>query len=400
MLMLILLAITLAIANVIDTFTDIVGVSIGEISAVYLGFLNALSYIIYIFGLSIGGRLADKGKLKIQVLAALMFFTIYGVMLANYVATTSFIILISLYIAYSLMEAFSRTSINAYIHEFHQSMQWRKLLVQRAIITITCEAALFLTLSIGVKQILLNVHVFTLILLVPVLLTYLMIKDPSFKIERTLYRLEVGLKRIENIVTDNLVIYTLLTSNNASMLKRANIKTLFTSTKRINPHRVLVALICFRFANAILFIQLPVYLKRYLSLSSGGMLMIYGLARLLLIMDLLIPIEVGMRAYLAMILRGLIPFLLIMQGFNTVSIYISIVLGVIIYLNNKIDVALYSMYIESLGRAESTRYLVIGELTGFVATLFSGVIHSLIGYENIIVSSAIILTIGSLLIKI
>ncbi|MEM0059400.1 MAG: hypothetical protein QXE10_03110, partial [Desulfurococcaceae archaeon] len=88
MLMLILLAITLAIANVIDTFTDIVGVSIGEISAVYLGFLNALSYIIYIFGLSIGGRLADKGKLKIQVLAALMFFTIYGVMLANYVATT------------------------------------------------------------------------------------------------------------------------------------------------------------------------------------------------------------------------------------------------------------------------------------------------------------------------
>ncbi|MEM0060192.1 MAG: hypothetical protein QXE10_07185 [Desulfurococcaceae archaeon] len=298
------------------------------------------------------------------------------------------------------MEAFSRTSINAYIHEFHQSMQWRKLLVQRAIITITCEAALFLTLSIGVKQILLNVHVFTLILLVPVLLTYLMIKDPSFKIERTLYRLEVGLKRIENIVTDNLAIYTLLTSNNASMLKRANIKTLFTSTKRINPHRVLVALICFRFANAILFIQLPVYLKRYLSLSSGGMLMIYGLARLLLIMDLLIPIEVGMRAYLAMILRGLIPFLLIMQGFNTVSIYISIVLGVIIYLNNKIDVALYSMYIESLGRAESTRYLVIGELTGFVATLFSGVIHSLIGYENIIVSSAIILTIGSLLIKI
>jgi hypothetical protein len=107
-----------------------------------------------------------------------------------------------------------------------------------------------------------------------------------------------------------------------------------------------------------------------------------------------------MRAYLAMILRGLIPFLLIMQGFNTVSIYISIVLGAIIYLNNKIDVALYSMYIESLGRAESTRYLVIGEFTGFVATLFSGVIYSLIGYENIIVSSAIILTIGSLLIKI
>jgi hypothetical protein len=224
MLMLILLAITLAIANVMDTFTDIVGVSIGGISAVYLGFLNALSYIIYIFGLSIGGRLADKGKLKIQVLAALIFFTIYGVMLSNYVATTSFIVLISLYIAYSLMQAFTRTSINAYIHEFHQSMQWRKLLVQRAIITIICEAALFLTLSMGIKQVLLNVHVFTLIILVPVLLTYLVIRDPSFKIERTLYRLEVGLKRIENIVTDNLVIYTLLTSNNASMLRRANIK--------------------------------------------------------------------------------------------------------------------------------------------------------------------------------
>ncbi|MEM1639111.1 MAG: hypothetical protein QXJ69_03420 [Desulfurococcaceae archaeon] len=400
MLMLMLLAITLAIANVIDIFTDIVAVSLGGVGAVYLGLLNALSYIIYILGLFIGSKLADRGKIKLQILMSLLWFSLYNVLLARYIGTYSTIILVSMYISYSIMQAFARTSINAYIHEFYPSIQWRKLLVQRAVITIISEALLLLVISTGVKQILSNIYVFALILLMPVFLTYLMIRDPSLKIERTLYKLEVGLRRIENIITDNLVVYTLLTSNNGSLFRRANLKTLFTKTKYIKPERVLASLICFRFANAILLIQLPIYLSKYLGLPSGGMLMIYGLARLMLIMDLLIPFEIGMKAYLFMIARGLIPFLFVVQAFKTANIWISLILGLIIYFNNRIDVALYSMYIESLGKAESARYLVMGELTGFTATMISGIIYSFISYEGVIMMSALIFFMGALLIRI
>ncbi|MEM4762545.1 MAG: hypothetical protein QXH78_00760 [Desulfurococcaceae archaeon] len=400
MLMLTLLAITLAIANVIDIFTDIVAVSLGGVGAVYLGLLNALSYIIYILGLFIGSKLADRGKIKLQILMSLLWFSLYNVLLARYIGTYSTIILVSMYISYSIMQAFARTSINAYIHEFYPSIQWRKLLVQRAVITIISEALLLLVISTGVKQILSNIYVFALILLMPVFLTYLVIRDPSLKIERTLYKLEVGLRRIENIITDNLVVYTLLTSNNGSLFRRANLKTLFTKTKYIKPERILASLICFRFANAILLIQLPIYLSKYLGLPSGGMLMIYGLARLMLIMDLLIPFEIGMKAYLFMIARGLIPFLFVVQAFKTANIWISLILGLIIYFNNRIDVALYSMYIESLGKAESARYLVMGELTGFTATMISGIIYSLISYEGVIMMSALIFFMGALLIRI
>ncbi|MEM1596317.1 MAG: hypothetical protein QXS24_04080, partial [Desulfurococcaceae archaeon] len=395
-----LLAITLAIANVIDIFTDIVAVSLGGVGAVYLGLLNALSYIIYILGLFIGSKLADRGKIKLQILMSLLWFSLYNVLLARYIGTYSTIILVSMYISYSIMQAFARTSINAYIHEFYPSIQWRKLLVQRAVITIISEALLLLVISTGVKQILSNIYVFALILLMPVFLTYLVIRDPSLKIERTLYKLEVGLRRIENIITDNLVVYTLLTSNNGSLFRRANLKTLFTKTKYIKPERILASLICFRFANAILLIQLPIYLSKYLGLPSGGMLMIYGLARLMLIMDLLIPFEIGMKAYLFMIARGLIPFLFVVQAFKTANIWISLILGLIIYFNNRIDVALYSMYIESLGKAESARYLVMGELTGFTATMISGIIYSLISYEGVIMMSALIFFMGALLIRI
>ncbi|MEM1713154.1 MAG: hypothetical protein QXW36_01260 [Desulfurococcaceae archaeon] len=400
MLMLMLLAITLAIANVIDIFTDIVAVSLGGVGAVYLGLLNALSYIIYILGLFIGSKLADRGKIKLQILMSLLWFSLYNVLLARYIGTYSTIILVSMYISYSIMQAFARTSINAYIHEFYPSIQWRKLLVQRAVITIISEALLLLVISTGVKQILSNIYVFALILLMPVFLTYLMIRDPSLKIEKTLYKLEAGLRRIENIITDNLVVYTLLTSNNGSLFRRANLKTLFTKTKYIKPERVLASLICFRFANAILLIQLPIYLSKYLGLPSGGMLMIYGLARLMLIMDLLIPFEIGMKAYLFMIARGLIPFLFVVQAFKTANIWISLILGLIIYFNNRIDVALYSMYIESLGKAESARYLVMGELTGFTATMISGIIYSFISYEGVIMMSALIFFMGALLIRI
>lgn len=400
MLMLMLLAMTLAIANVIDTFTDIVAVSVGGISAVYLGLLNALSYVAYILGLFIGGKLADNGKIKIQIFMSLAGFSIYGILLAEYTSARGMIILILMYISYSIVQAFARTSVNAYIHEFYPSIQWRKLLVQRAVMTVISEALLLLTISTGVTFILSNLYIFVLLLSVPIVLTYFTISDPSFKIERTLYRLEVGLRRIENVITDNLVVYTLLTNNNGSLFKRANLRTLFTKTKYISARRVLASLICFRFANAILLIQLPVYLGKYLGFSSGGMLLIYGLARLLLIMDLIVPFEAGVKTFLLMIMRGLIPFLLVVQEFKAVSIWISLILGLIIYLNNKIDVTLYSMYIESIGRAESTRYLVTGELTVFIATTISGIIYSLISIEGVVSMSAVVLFIGALLVRI
>jgi len=85
-----------------------------------------------------------------------------------------------------------------------------------------------------------------------------------------------------------------------------------------------------------------------------------------------------------LILRGLISLALLPPLVNTSFLVPVVVLSLILYLNSVIDILFYSLYVESLGRAESTTYLLLGESAALIATLLSGFIYSLIGFENIV----------------
>lgn len=401
MITVILLSLLIAIANVLDMLTDIFAIAIIGINAYQLGLFNAISYIAFMLALYFGSKLSDKGAIKIQVLFTSLCLLIYGITLGFLARATSahLMVLTTMYVAYSIAQAFARTSAITYIHENYPSAYWERMLARRVAVTIVCEALILVSMSvIGLRVLISHVQYFVLSFMAPSLVTFLLIKDPPLRFERALYTIDVGLSRVERLITANLTVFTLLTEQRTFIRSTAKFSP-YIRTGYISAKNILAVAMLFRMANALLLVQLPIYLGRTLGLPSSSLFEIYGLARLLLLVDFLVPLAVSKRVSLAMLIRGALPALLLAYGPNMLGAMMSIVLGTLLYLNSKIDVALYSMYIDSLGRIETTRYLLAGELTGFLATLVSGPVHSAGGYESVILINMGMMLVGSFLLR-
>ncbi|MEM0000662.1 MAG: hypothetical protein QXY82_04950 [Desulfurococcaceae archaeon] len=394
-----LLSLLIAVVNVVDIFTDVLAVIVAKVSAFQLGLLNSLSYVFYIVALYAGSRLSDRGIIKLQVFLVLTCLASYVTLLGIFVHAPGIPALAVMYLLYSSAQALAKTATLTYIHEMHPSTSWNGLLARRVAVTVICEALLLIVISrVGLEAIVCNLVLFTIPILAPVLATLLLIRDPLLKIEKTLYRIDVGLKRVERIITSNLVVYTLLTG--LSGFRRPSFKLLTSTAQSVNVKRILWALVSFRAANALLLIQLPIYLGKVLGYAPDSMLGVYGLARLVLTLDFLVPAPIsGGKTYLVMLVRGMLPLLLLMQSSNVAGTMIALVLGLTLYLNSKIDVALYSMYVDALGRVETTKYLLVSEATGFLSTLVSGVVYAAVGYDGIIIATALLHALGAVLLR-
>lgn len=392
-----MLSLLIAVVNVVDILTDVLAVIVAKISALQLGYLNSLAYVFYIVTLYIGSKLSDRGIVKLQVFLVFICLTLYAALLGVFVHAPCTTVLVAMYLLYPSAQALTRTATLTYIHEMYPSTLWNGLLTRRAAITVICEAFLLAAVStVKLEVIVHNTVFFTVLILAPVLVVLLLIKDPLLRIEKTLYRIDVGLKRVERVITSNLVVYALLTG--LSGLRRPSSKLLTSTVQRISVRRILWALIGFRTTNALLLIQLPIYLGKTLGYASDTMLRVYGLARFVLILDFLIPPSlVSNKIRLTMLIRGVLPLVLLTQSFNLTSTVIALVLGLILYLNSKIEVTLYSMYVDALGRVETTRYLLIGEATGFFSTLVSGAVYAAIGYGGIVVVATLLQVLGTAL---
>lgn len=396
----VVLSLVIAITNMLDVFTDIVAVAVIGVTPLQLGLFNSLAYVIFIFMLLLGSRLSERGIIRLQVLLTLLYFLGYGVLLDFVIASRNQLVLAAAYLVYSAAQALARTSAMAYIHEMYSSDLWEKLISRRAVVTVVCEALLMVVISVaGVNAVVtgINAVYFVAFLVLPALMALVLVKDPPLRIEKPMYMIDVGLSRVERLITSNLALYTLLTERDS--LRWTSLKAVLYRSKHVEAGRILAALVIFRVSNAILLLQLPVYLAKTLGYTSSDMLRIYGLARFLLLVDLLLPSTTWRRAYLAMFARGLIPLLFLVQGLNSRNLAVAVVLGLIIYVNTKLDTALYSMYIDSLGRVETTRYLVIGELAGFLGTTVSGVVYSLAGYEGIVFVNVLLFALEAILVK-
>ncbi|MEM4717420.1 MAG: hypothetical protein QXE81_01505 [Desulfurococcaceae archaeon] len=391
MLLLVLLALLVAIANVLDIFTDVIGIKISKINPVQLGVLNSISYVVYIMTILIAGRLSDRGLLKFQSFIILIGLSIYLAVLNGYVLSGGFGLLITMYLLYPVLQSFTRTTTIAFIHENFQSNVWERLLSRRVVYTLTMEAILLITMSRFIEIFLNKTYLLVMFFTIPALTSFTLIRDPVLRFERTLFRIEVGVKRIENIVID-ITTFSLLT--NGKNWNRNRVKTLQSRSGFINVRKIIYALVCFKLSNAFLFTQLPIYLAGSLQLTSMEILSIYGFARLLLLVDFLINVSVSRRTYLLMFLRGLLPLFILGNGFKVDVLMLALVIGLLIYLNNKIEISLYSMYIDSIGRAETTRYLFVSELSSLASTMISGLVFSFTGYNGIIYITMSLLILG------
>jgi len=393
-----LLSLLTAISNTLDISTDIIAITIGRISSIQLGVYNTLGYIVFLIALFIGGRLGDNGLIKIQVFAITLSLITYGVGLNAYLNTLGLAPLLLMYFTYSIAEAFSMTSVTAFIHEFYASYQWEEFLIKRLIATRAFEALLLGFLSTGLAYILSNTYLYVICITIPAILAFSITRDPPLRIERIMYRIEIGLSRIENSVTNNLFIYELIRGDHRLLVK-PRWRNILVKPKHRSPLLVILGLVLFRFSNSLLLVQLPVYLNKSLGLLGASILGVYALSRGILVVFYYLLRGTTSSIAVSLVLRALAPVVFLYTYLCTNSIVVALVLGLILYLNSVIDALLYTAYTEVLGRAVSTRYLMVGESVGLIATLLSGVVYSMIGYENIVLSTLIMLTAAGLLLK-
>ena len=393
-----LLSLLTAISNTLDISTDIIAITIGRISSIQLGVYNTLGYIVFLIALFIGGKLGDNGLIKIQVFAITLSLITYGVGLNAYLNTLGLAPLLLMYFTYSIAEAFSMTSVTAFIHEFYASYQWEEFLIKRLIATRAFEALLLGFLSTGLAYILSNTYLYVICITIPAILAFSITRDPPLRIERIMYRIEIGLSRIENSVTNNLFIYELIRGDHRLLVK-PRWRNILVKPKHRSPLLVILGLVLFRFSNSLLLVQLPVYLNKSLGLLGASILGVYALSRGILVVFYYLLRGTTSSIAVSLVLRALAPVVFLYTYLCTNSIVVALVLGLILYLNSVIDALLYTTYTEVLGRAVSTRYLMVGESVGLIATLLSGVVYSMIGYENIVLSTLIMLTAAGLLLK-
>jgi MFS family permease len=392
-----LLSLLTAISNALDISTDIIAITIGRISSIQLGVYNTLGYIVFLIALFIGGRLGDNGLIKIQVFAITLSLITYGVGLNAYLNTLGLAPLLLMYFTYSIAEAFSMTSVTAFIHEFYASYQWEEFLIKRLIATRAFEALLLGFLSTGLAYVLSNTYLYVICITIPAILAFSITRDPPLRIERIMYRIEIGLSRIENSVTNSLFIYELIRGDHRLLVK-PRWRNILVKPKHRSPLLVILGLVLFRFSNSLLLVQLPVYLNKSLGLLGTSILGVYALSRGILVVFYYLLRGTTSSITVSLVLRALAP-VVFLTYLCTNSIVVALVLGLILYLNSVIDALLYTTYTKVVGRAVSTRYLMIGESVGLIATLLSGVVYSMIGYENIVLSTLIMLTAAGLLLK-
>ena len=393
-----LLSLLTAISNALDISTDIIAITIGRISSIQLGVYNTLGYMVFLIALFIGGRLGDNGLIKIQVFAITLSLITYGVGLNAYLNTLGLAPLLLMYFTYSIAQAFSMTSVTAFIHEFYASYQWEEFLIKRLIATRAFEALLLGFLSTGLAYVLSNTYLYVICITIPAILAFSITRDPPLRIERIMYRIEIGLSRIENSVTNNLFIYELIRGDHRLLVK-PRWRNILVKPKHRSPLLVILGLVLFRFSNSLLLVQLPVYLNKSLGLLGASILGVYALSRGMLVLFYYLLRGTTGSITVSLVLRALSPVVFLYTYLCTNSIVVALVLGLILYFNSVIDALLYTTYTKVVGRAVSTRYLMIGESVGLIATLLSGVVYSMIGYENIVLSTLIMLTAAGLLLK-
>lgn len=388
---LLLLSLNIAITTVLDILTDIIAIAIGRVNPVELGLLNAFSYAVFVLSVFTGSRLADRGIIKIQVLFSLITLFLYVIILHTYVNTLSIFLLVTLYSLYPVAQAFSRTSIYAYIHEEYPNNTWSIVHAKRIALTAISECILLFAIS-RAELMSLNVYILTMVFLLVNIITFLAVKDPVLRIEKAMYRIDMGLKKLEMVVFNNIIAYSVLDLK--TRLDKQVFKSLF-SRRKPSVSTILLALSIYRLSNAILLIQFPVFLSRSLNCSMNCVLSIYAVARLSLILEVFVSSIYTKITSMLLLTRALIPIAMIIPRGEVNYVSTSLIFLSLVYLNNKIDITLYSLYLESLGRVETTRYMFIGELMGFIGILVSGVLYLVIGYEGIVFFTSMVLTMTS-----
>jgi len=283
-----------------------------------------------------------------------------------------------IYAAYGLhavVFASTRLAVSTYIFETRSSSEWNKSSIMVSRFRLLFESlTIILMASIGFYTVL-SSYIYVAVLLVLIhLASSLVIREPSLKLERILYRLESGLNRVFIPVKGLLSLSYLEIGGSASLPVR-----IYASTG-VSTGLIIIGLIGFRLGNEYLWTPLPYYLSRGLGLGIDSILMIYGIGRVVafLLYSVVRSEMVFKPSSFILGVVGRIAILLVLTNTSN-YLFFGFLLGFIYLANDVIDSNLFLSFAKSRGGYGSGLYSLIGEAVSLVGTLTSGYIYSAAG---------------------
>lgn len=373
--------------NVLDIATDVVAIGLAGVNVVELGLLNSAGYTLYIPSLLIGGKLSENGVVRRQLLVAFISTLVYGISMLWFLETRSRTGLVVCYLTYPVSIAFTRTSILAYIHELFPSTRWKEALTFRFVVTSITEASALATMSYFTGAGLANIVVATIIFSIFVYGgSLILVREPTLKIEKALYRIESIVDYIGSSLTGFLA-YTLLSEN--AVFRSKIPKRAYSSSASLKL--IMLALAGFKLGSSILLVPVPGILAEKMGVTLNDVLRIYGISRLVALVALTMNGASALKAFLYVI-RLPVWYLL---ANSTNYLLAGLCLGTILFINGDVDIGLYSAYLKSTLGRNTSKYILIGDLWSALGTAISGYLFNVLG--NNILALTLILSFPGLL---
>jgi len=368
---LLLAAFNVGMVSVMDLLVNLVAVRYFGFNVVELGILNALWTVVFIPFVRLIDRLADAGRVNAMWRIGSVSMLLLQALMSSSIMLNEKPLIYAAYGLHAVVFASTRLAVSTYIFETRSSSEWNKSSIMVSRFRLLFESlTIILIASIGFYTVL-SSYIYVAVLLVLIhLASSLVIREPSLKLERILYRLESGLNRVFIPVKGLLSLSYLEIGGSASLPVR-----IYASTG-VSTGLIIIGLIGFRLGNEYLWTPLPYYLSRGLGLGINSILMIYGLGRAVAFL-LYSVVRSEMVFKPSSFILGVVGRITILLALMNTSNYLffGFLLGFIYLANDVIDSNLFLSFAKSRGGYGSGLYSLIGEAVSLVGTLTSGYIY-------------------------
>jgi len=372
---LLLAAFNIGMVSVMDLLVNLAAVRYFGFNVVELGILNALWTVVFIPFVRLIDRLADAGRVNTMWRIGSVSMLLLQALMSSSIMLNEKPLIYAAYGLHAVVSASTRLAVSTYIFETRSSSEWNESLIVVSRFRLLFESlTIILIASIGFHTVL-SSYIYVAVLLVLIhLASSLVIREPSLKLERILYRLESGLDRVFIPVKGLLSLSYLEIGGSASLPVR-----IYASTG-VSTGLIIIGLIGFRLGNEYLWTPLPYYLSRGLGLGMNSILMVYGLGRAVaFLLYSVVRSEIVFKP--SSFILGVVGRVTILLALMNIGNYLffGFLLGFIYLANDVIDSNLFLSFAKSRGGYGSGLYSLIGEAVSLIGTSTSGYIYNAAG---------------------
>ncbi|MCY0867753.1 MAG: hypothetical protein OWQ48_00765 [Desulfurococcus sp.] len=365
---------------------SIIGTLLSLIAIVYLGFgvvelgvLNALNILAYIFVLQLADKLADAGRINLLWRIGGLSMILLHVLIYLSMALSSKTLIYVASVIYAVLIASAGLAINTYIFESRSSWEWNAAFVETSRFRLLFEALLLFAIAYASLRVVISSYIYYVAL--PATLVYmlsgLVIREPSLKIERIHYRLESIMSKAM-VSVDGILALSYMELGGA-----VPISTRIYMAATVSSGLVFTALTGFRLGSEYLWVPLPFLLMNVLNLSIENVLLIYSAGRLVAFTfyTLIRKDVVFKKSFLTFSIILRVATVLALIRTSSV-IVIGLFLGLIYLTSDVIGSNLFLIFAKSRGGYGLGLFNIVSEIVGLVGSITSGYVFASLGPSN------------------